>query len=187
MIGEKTEQWYCLKAKIKREHFAAAVLRSRTDFQIFCPRVTITKNTVRGPKAFTEALFPGYLFCRFNFIDSSRLVKNSPDVTGIVSFGDRVPEIPDETIVELQAAFPFETVEVPPNRIQEGELAEIIRGCFQGETGCVTKIKESTDRVTLLIEFLGNYVNIELPTENLINSKPVSPGVSLGLQVSSIH
>lgn len=184
MEDTQTKHWYCIKAKIKREHIAARMLRSRANFEVFCPRITITKKTIRGPKPFTEALFPGYLFCRFNFEDSSRLVSFSQDIKGIVRFGDKIPTVPDATLEQLRAALPQETVEVKPPDIQEGELAEIIQGCFQGESGKVIKIEAASDRVNLLIEFLGHQVRIQVPAENLINLKPAQPGVSLGLQAT---
>lgn len=177
--------WYCLKAKTKREHIAAQILRSRTDLEIFCPRVSITKKTVRGPKIFTEALFPGYLFCRFNFEESSRLVSYAQDIIGIVKFGKQVPLIPDPVIENLKTALPQETAEINPPTIEEGELVEIIQGCFEGESGQVTRIDKTTNRVHLLIEFLGNHVQIELPSHKLINTRPSNPGKSLGLEATA--
>lgn len=177
--------WYCLKAKTKREHIAAQILRSRTDLEVFCPRVSITKKTVRGPKTFTEALFPGYLFCRFNFEESSRLVSYAQDIKGIVKFGQQVPLIPDLVVENLKTALPQETAEIKPPTIEEGELVEIIQGCFQGESGQVTQVDKTANRVNLLIEFLGNHVQIEVPSHNLINSKPSNPGESLGLQATA--
>ena len=185
MEEEQTKHWYCVRAKTKREHIAAQMLRSRASLEVFCPRITITKKTIRGPKPFTEALFPGYLFCRFNFQDSARLVSYSHDITGIVRFGDRFPTIPDSTLEQLKAALPGETVEVKTPAIKEGELVEIITGCFRGESGQVTKVDQAIDRVSLLIEFLGNQVQIQLPSSDLINLNPANPGISLGLQSTS--
>ena len=187
MQEQGTVQWYCLKAKTKREHIAARILRSRTDFEVFCPRVSITRKTVRGHKAFTEALFPGYLFCQFDLETSSRLVTHSQDVTGIVKFGDRIPHIPLSVVENLKAALPEETTQVESPAIQEGELVEIIQGCFEGESAEVTQVDPDTNRVNLLIEFLGNHVEIEVPTHTVINSKPASPGASLGLEASNSH
>ena len=185
MPEKKPVQWYCLKAKTKREHIAAKILRSRTELEVFCPRVSITKKTVRGPKAFTEALFPGYLFSQFNFEESSKLVAYSQDIIGIVKFGERIPVIPHSVIERLKEALPQETAEIKPPTIEEGELVEIIQGCFEGESGKVTQVDQITNRVHLLIEFLGNHVEIELPTSTIINTKPADPGVSLGLQAST--
>ncbi|MCB1121449.1 MAG: hypothetical protein KJT03_07865, partial [Verrucomicrobiae bacterium] len=147
MSQESQTLWYCLKAKPKREHFAASILRSRTSLELFCPRVTFTRKTIRGLKSFTEALFPGYFFCRFDFESQSRLVLHSQDVVGVVKFGEHIPVIPAHTISELQKVLPSESAELKPPRIEEGELVEIIRGCFLGECGTVLKVDPATDRV----------------------------------------
>ena len=99
-----------------------------------------------------------------------------------MKFGDRIPKIPDETLEHLKSVLPQETVEVKEPSIKEGELVEIIQGCFQGESGKVTKVEKAIDRASLLIEFLGSQVQIQLPTGNLMNLNPANPGISLGLQ-----
>lgn len=185
MSEEHTVHWYCLKAKTKREHIAARILKSRTEFEVFCPRVSVIKKTVRGPKVFTEALFPGYLFCKFNLATSFRMVVHSQNVTGIVKFGNKTPHIPLQAIEKLKAAIPKGTAEIKTPAIQEGELVEIIQGCFEGESGEVTKIDPISDRVFLLIEFLGNHVEIEVPSHTIINPKPSNLGASLGLEAPS--
>lgn len=184
MTEEHTEHWYCLRSKAKREHLAAAMLHSRLNLEVFCPRITITKKTIRGPKAFTEALFPGYVFCRFDYYSSSRVVTYSQGITGIVKFGQSPAVIPEAVISHLKSVLPQETTEIAPPSIQEGKLVEIIEGCFAGETGKVTQIVDGTNRVNLLIEFLGNHVHIELPAHTLTTTEPHNPGVSLGLRAS---
>lgn len=185
-MGDKnSENWYCIKSKPKKEHIAARMLRCKEDLEVFCPRVRITKNTIRGPKAFTEALFPGYLFCRFDFESTERLVSYSQGVIGIVRFGNYAPTIADEIIDQLKSALPEEIADVVEPTLQEGALVEIIHGCFLGEHGKVTKFDPQTNRVNLLLEFLGNQVQVKLPAEILVNLKPAEPGVSLGLQAPS--
>ena len=177
--------WYCLKAKTKREHFAAKILKARAGFEIFSPRINYTKKTVTGPKRFTEALFPGYLFCRFDLEHSAKLVSHSQDIVGIVKFGTHTPIIPDSVIARLQQAIPTETAEIKPPRLSEGELVEIVQGCFAGESGQVVKLIKGSDRAQLLIEFLGNMINVDVPSDQLVSKDPVSPGVALGLEAST--
>ena len=62
-----TAQWFCLKAQTKREHIAADHVRQIPGTAVFLPRVRFQRKTVRGLAWFTEALFPGYVFARFNF------------------------------------------------------------------------------------------------------------------------
>jgi transcription antitermination factor NusG len=124
-------------------------------------------------------------FAASTFKTPLALVSYSHDITGIVRFGDRIPTIPDSTLEQLKAALPGETVEIKTPALKEGELVEIITGCFQGESGQVTKVDQAIDRVSLLIEFLGNQVQIQLPSSDLINLNPANPGISLGLQSTS--
>ncbi len=181
MMPPQKQHWYCLKAKTKREHIAASILRSRENLEVFCPRITLTKKTVRGPKAFTEALFPGYLFCKFDYEESSRLVSFSRHIIGIVKFGTSTPTLPESTISELRRALPQEVAEVVAAPIKPGDLAEIVDGCFAGEQGRVIKVESTTQRINLLIEFLGNQVNIEVSGDKVINPNAGNPAAMLGL------
>ena len=102
-----------------------------------------------------------------------------------MKFGTHTPIIPDSVIARLQQAIPTETAEIKPPRLSEGELVEIVQGCFAGESGQVVKLIEGSDRAQLLIEFLGNMVNVDVPSDQLVSKDPVSPGVALGLGAST--
>src|ERR1700748_1946643 len=76
----------CVKTQSKREHIAAAALRQNAEVEVFLPRIRFKKNTSRGPAWFTEALFPNYLFARFNFHTCLRYVHHARGVRGVVHF-----------------------------------------------------------------------------------------------------
>ena len=123
MTDPQNELWYCLKAKTKREHIAAKILRAKENLTVFSPRISLIKQTVRGPKTFTEALFPGYVFCKFCSVSHSRKVQYSQNIIGIVKFGEKIPTIPEEVISKLQKSLPEETTEVknpPPSTGRSG-------------------------------------------------------------------
>ena len=82
--------WFCLRAQPKREHIAGLCLRQFSEVEVFCPRVRIRKQTNRGPVWFVEAMFPGYLFARFDYPTLHRRVRQGPGVSGFVQFGDRL-------------------------------------------------------------------------------------------------
>ena len=86
-----TVHWFCLKAQTKREHIAADHLRQIVGVTVFLPRVRFQRKTVRGLAWFTEALFPGYVFARFDFQQLFRQVNHAPGVRGIVHFGGAFP------------------------------------------------------------------------------------------------
>src|SRR5260370_33331325 len=67
-----TKAWFCLRAQPKREHIAAACLRQTCEVEVFCPRLRFRQLTSRGPVWFIEAMFPGYLFARFDYANCHR-------------------------------------------------------------------------------------------------------------------
>ena len=49
-----------------------------------------------------EAMFPGYLFARFHYVELFRQVQYAPGVTGIVRFGERIAALPDSAIETMR-------------------------------------------------------------------------------------
>ena len=82
-----TTAWYCLRSKVKQEHVAAGSLRQLPGVEVFAPRLRFRKPTRRGPVWFVEALFPGYLFARFDWEAQAKAVQYAYGVLGIVHFG----------------------------------------------------------------------------------------------------
>src|SRR5687768_3738086 len=99
---EESPLWFCLKAQPKHEHLAAAALRSMLSIESFAPRLRFRKPTKRGAVWFVEALFPGYLFARFNYRELHRQVQYAPGVSAIVHFGDGVAVVDETTITTLR-------------------------------------------------------------------------------------
>ena len=62
--------WYCVQTRPKSEHIARASLLQFGDVEVYCPRLRYHKTTRRGKVWFTEALFPCYLFARFDLGES---------------------------------------------------------------------------------------------------------------------
>ena len=81
-----------------------------------------TRNQPNGARyGFVEALFPGYIFARFDLANDLRAVNASSNVTGVLRFADFYPKISNEYVEELRAEFPEEENEI---RIIEPEISE---------------------------------------------------------------
>src|ERR1051326_6145194 len=95
--------WFCLRTQPKHEHIAAGHLKSEPGIEVYLPRIRFKRSTRRGPVWFTEALFPNYLFARFDLALNLRKRHHIRGVRGVVHFGEHWPAIPDGVIAELRA------------------------------------------------------------------------------------
>lgn len=166
--------WFCLRALPKREHFAAIALRRQHDVVCFAPRLRARRLTRRGPVWFVEAMFPGYFFAQFDYVEQRRLVEASPNVTGIVQFGERVATIDSPTIESLRRRMQADEVITINPAIEVGQEVKISHGPLLGLDALVTQLLPAGERVRVLLEFLGRTVQTEVTKEKLIQSRQPS-------------
>jgi transcriptional antiterminator RfaH len=160
--------WFCLKSQPKHEHIAAAHLRQNSAVEVFLPRIRFKRATRQGTVWVTEALFPGYLFARFDWQISLRLVQHSRGVRGVVHFGERWPAIPEEIISELQQTIGKTGLRTIPEEFIPGDEVKITEGAMRGLRAVVTRGLPGRERIAVLMEFLGRQTMIELPRHFLI-------------------
>jgi len=158
-------EWRCLRAKPKCEHLAArqVIALAPGEIDTFCPRLRHRKKTARGPVWFTEALFPGYLFTRCDWLQWQRAILATTGIAGQVHFGITVPTVPAGVIADLRAAIPDDEPLSIQTPLLSGDEVEISDGPLQGAVGIVTRIMPARERVAVLLEFLGGTREIEVP------------------------
>ncbi|MEI8341792.1 MAG: transcription termination/antitermination NusG family protein [Verrucomicrobiota bacterium] len=168
----KTTGWYCLRSHPKHEHIAAAHLRNMVgEIDVFCPRLKIKRRCNRGVVWFVEALFPGYLFARFNPDNSMQIVKSVPGVKTVLSFGLMTVIIKDEIIDQLRADFDHNEMHEVPDDLQPGDEVTITTGPLRGLHASVLRLLPVADRVQLLLEMLGRTTTVEVAREYVITQK----------------
>ena len=162
--------WYCARTQTKREHIAAEHLRGLEEVEVFCPRLRYRKATRRGKIWWVEPLFPGYLLVRFPLSRMERAVTFSQGIRGLVKFGRDVPAIPDGLVESLKHEVKLrsqndgnatEVFNVSPV-LEIGDEVEIATGPFQGMRGPVVEVLSATERVKILLEFLGQQQAVDL-------------------------
>ena len=178
--------WFCLKSQPKHEHIAAAHLavshhgQSGTVVEVFLPRVRFKRATRQGTVWVTEALFPGYLFARFDWQSGLRLVQHSRGVRGVVHFGERWPAIPESAIRELQQVIGTDEPRTIPENFTPGDEVEITEGAMRGLRAVVMRIMPGRERIAVLMEFLGRQTMIELPRHFLVKEGDERAGILPG-------
>lgn len=160
--------WFCIRAQPKSEHIAAGHLRQIEGVEAWCPRLRFRRLTRRGPVWFSEALFPGYLFARFVPLRTQKEVTYARGVSGIVSFGERPARIPDATIEELREQMGGEECRTIENELREGDSVTITGGVFKGLVTVVTELRPASERVRVLMEFLGECREVEVAKADLL-------------------
>ena len=165
---ESIDSWFCLRAQPKREHIAAACLRQISDVEVFCPRLRFKKLTNRGPVWFIEAMFPGYLFARFDYANFNRRIRQGPGVSGFVQFGERLAMLPEPLIHEIRTQTAGgEVVEINPD-LEPGRKVQVARGPFLGLEAVVTRLIPAKERVEFLIEWMGRTLYAEASTDDVL-------------------
>lgn len=160
--------WFCLRAQPKHEHIAAGHLRLLRGVEVFLPRLRFRRKTRRGAVWFTEALFPGYLFARFDWSRNLRAVHHASGVRGVIHFGERWPTVPDAVMADLQQLFGGEQLHVIPEVPVVGDAVDIAGGAFHGLQAVVTQVMPGRERVLVLLDFLGRQTAVELPLAQVV-------------------
>ena len=156
------DRWYCIKARPRQERSAKLSLQSDAGVEVFCPMLRFERARKSGRVRVTEAMFPGYLFAKFDYARQFRLVRTTNGVSTIVSFGGIPSVVPEGVIAELRSSVADgETVEIP-TRVAVGEEVQVIEGPFQGIRAIVTSVLPAHARVTVLMELLGMEREIEV-------------------------
>jgi len=168
MMNSQKLAWYCVRSQPKHEHLAAAHLRQLAGVEVFCPRLRLRRMTRRGPVWFVEALFPCYLFARFNPLSSQQDVTYARGVSTIVRFKDFPASIPDAEIAELQRQMGDTECKIVDQTIQEGDNVIVLHGMFTGLSTVVTQILPARERVRVLMEFLGQSREVEIDKAALL-------------------
>ena len=169
--------WYCLHTEPKQENKIALVLQRELELEVFSPRIRFRRMRAGRPLWTTEALFPGYLFARFDYFERRRQVTALPGVTRVVQFGDRPSPIDDSIMAELRALVQDnETVEVSADP-QPGSEVIVTGGAMQGLRVLVTRVIPARQRVAILLELLGTAREVEIERDRVF---PVNPRVGKG-------
>lgn len=159
--------WYCLRTQTKREHIAAKILAKVDGVEVFCPRISQVKKTRTGKKRFVVAMFPGYIFAKFNYVQLYRLVMHSLGVTSIVEQGGR-RVVPDAVIHEMQEQLPSGIIEAPDPSLVAGASVEFVSGSLKGLNAKVLAQLPSGDRVRVLLDFLGREIKIDTAASDIM-------------------
>jgi transcriptional antiterminator RfaH len=171
LTGPSQTAWYCVQAKHKREHIAAAHLRELRGVIVFCPRIRFRRETRTGVAWVTEALFPGYLFAQFDLVRMHRVVGYAPGVRSIVRFANRYPIIDEVTVAQLSEHVGEKEIKVIDYEPSQGDNVKLSGVAFAGLDAVVTQVLPARARVRVLMDFLGRKIEAEFESSAVLRSE----------------
>lgn len=163
--------WFCLKAQPKHEQIAARRLRQMGEVEVFCPRIRFKRPRGGGQMWMTEALFPGYLFARFDLAARGREIGWAHGLRGIVHFGERHPPVPDAVIAELRRTMGTDELAEISTEPAVGVEVTLTEGAFHGLSAVVTRYLPARERIRVLLEFMGHQMEIEVSAKSALTSR----------------
>jgi transcriptional antiterminator RfaH len=124
--------------------------------------------TRQGVVWVTEAMFPGYLFARFQLPKMHRHVRYAHGVSGIVRFADRYPTIDEQALIQLRDHTDVGGVKELNYGLSQGDNVKIVHGAFVGLDAVVTQVLPARERVKILLDFLGRKIEAEVEHSNVL-------------------
>ena len=161
--------WYAMRSKPRKEDALWRQLRAQ-GFEVFHPRVRVHRVNPRARKL--EPYFPGYLFVQADLEDVGRSrFQWMPHSLGLVSFGGEPSPVPDHLINEIRKR--VESIAAAGGELfdglKSGDSIRIQEGPFRGYEAIFDARLPGTERVRVLLEFLGSQrkVPVELSASQI--------------------
>lgn len=153
----QADQWFVVQVNPQRENFVGEQLASLSPY---LPRF-------KNPKGRIAPLFPGYLFVPQ--IEHWGPICNTVGVRALIMAGDHPARVPGKVIVGWRSKERGGLVQLPPPpRFRSGERLTITQGSLKYRS-VVYAGMSGKDRERVLIEMLGQFVTIIVPTADLVS------------------
>jgi transcription antitermination factor NusG len=167
-------QWFAVRTAAGREKAVSAQLQNK-GYEEFLPLYKTRRQWSDRTKELELPLFPGYLFCRFDF--SNRLpILVTPGVKLVVSLGKVPAPVSDGEIESLRRAMASGADAAPWPYLTVGQRVRVREGALAGVEGILLQVKSSW-RIVLSVELLQRSVAVELDRGAIV---PVGAAPALG-------
>jgi transcription elongation factor/antiterminator RfaH len=153
--------WYALQVRSRKEGYVASQIQGQ-GYECLLPTYKSIRKWSDRMKEIEQPLFPGYLFCRFDF-QNRRPVITTPGVLQIVGYGRTAVSVSDEEIQALQMAVASEMPKQPWPYLEVGQRVRVNYGTLSGLEGILVNVK-GNHRVVLSVTLLQRSVAMEVET-----------------------
>lgn len=153
--------WYALQVRSRKESYVASQIQGY-GYECLLPTYKSIRKWSDRVKELEQPLFPGYLFCRFDF-QNRRPVVTTPGVLQVVGYGRTAIAVSDEEIQALQLALSSGMPKQPWPYLEVGQRVRVNYGTLAGLEGILVNVK-GNHRVVLSVTLLQRSVAMEVET-----------------------
>lgn len=158
--------WYAINTKPRQEDRVAGNLAAG-NIEVFSPKLK-RKRLLRGKyQVAVEALFPSYIFSRFDAERQYNLVKYTRGVRSLVGPPGSPWPVGDEIISLISSRLGEDGFINIRSDFSEGDEVLITEGPLKGLMGILKKELPGRDRVIILLNAIEYQLNVEMEKEFL--------------------
>jgi transcription elongation factor/antiterminator RfaH len=151
--------WYALQCWVRKESLIVTQLETQ-GFDCFLPKYKSVREWSDRKKEVEQPLFPGYVFCRFEY-SQRRPIVVTPGVLQVVGCGRTPMPVEQREIEAIQLAIASEVPTQPWPYLAIGERVRIHTGKLSGLEGILVNFK-GNHRVVLSVSLLQRSVALEV-------------------------
>ncbi len=131
-------------------------------FNVLVPKEKKIKIKNGKRRMVEEKIFPGYVLVEMIVADDSwYVVRNTPNVTGVIGTGTTPTPIAEEEILALQKRMGLSEPEYKLD-VEPGSPVTITDGPFKNFEGKVAEIDQARGKVKVLVNMFGRETPVEL-------------------------
>ncbi|WP_180540889.1 transcription termination/antitermination protein NusG [Nevskia soli] len=160
MSPSQSVSWYAVRVRTKSEVLVSSFFEQR-GLESFAPTYELRRKYSDRMKRVEAALFPGYVFCRFNAC-ASLPVLSTPSVQNIVGFGDGPHPVSDTEIERLRHAVAAGTQLTPTSWLSSGCRVRVRCGPLAGIEGYLINVKNHQHRLVICADLLQKAAAVEV-------------------------
>lgn len=158
-LAAESRLWYAVRVRSNREFLANQILENK-GFETFLPTYNSRRIWSDRVKNLSLPLYPGYVFCRFEF--EQRLpILQTHGVVDVVNDGRRGLSIPENELAAVRKIVESHLKVAPWPFLQVGQRVEVHRGPLQGVEGILLAQKKNY-RLVVSVTLLQRSVNVEI-------------------------
>jgi transcription antitermination factor NusG len=153
------QPWYGIRTRFNQEKIATAVLTDK-GYEPFLPVYHVRRRWSDRVVTTERPLFPGYVFCRFDYNHRAPIV-TANSVVSVVGFGSQPTPIPDEEINAVRIIVESGIAAEPAPFLREGQRIRVTHGPLKSVEGSLVR-KKSMWSLVVGVEILQRCVSVEI-------------------------